>query len=389
MRLAFVSIMRRSEWAACEELWADAARQALTSGHEVFVSVYERSENAPQIAELRAAGAIINVRSDNHWGNKSAIISRVQNTFGALKQFDAEAICVSQGGTYDITRSGAMHVLRTILKRNGTPYVLLCHCQQAAPRSARRKRARKVFGDAAVLGMLSKNLRSLSEQHLGTRLDNVRIFQNPLKLKSLNCLPWPRESTLRMAFVGRLEHVKGLDLLVDALAAPIWRERDWRLTICGSGPDRRLLEERVNAAGLSNRIAFAGFVTDISDVWATHHVLVMSSRLEGIPIALTEAMLCGRPVVATNVGGIGEALQDGRSGFLIEHAAVADVTAALERMWSNRSQLESMGRFAFESTLAARDPNPGATLVNWMAKSAQTQRCTRGGGQQLTEFPRG
>jgi glycosyltransferase involved in cell wall biosynthesis len=374
MRLAFVSIMSGAAWAACEELWADAARQALLAGHEVLVSVYERAGSTPQVLALQAAGAKIDLRSMNRWVRKSAVIAKLSGTFSALEQFDADSICVSQGGTYDIARSGNMRVLRNILAHQSKPYVLLCHCQQDAPRRAKQRRARKVLPQAAVLGMLSNNLGKLSERHLNVRLENVRIFQNPLKLRDCSPLPWPPNEILRLAFVGRLEHVKGLDLLIDALATPAWRQRPWKLTICGAGPDRSTLEQRVSDAGLGKRIEFAGFVNNIVDVWKEHHVLVMSSRLEGIPIALTEAMLCGRPVVASDVGGIREALVDGKSGFLIEQPALPQVMAALERLWEQRGALESMGRVAFDSTVAARDGNPGGTLVKWLTANPTASR---------------
>ena len=369
MRLAFVSIMGGAAWAACEELWADAARSALAAGHEVLVSVYERSANAPQILQLRAAGAQIDLRSFNRWLRKSATLTTLAGTFGALERFGADAICISQGGTYDVARSGNMQVLRRVLERTQIPYVLLCHCEQSGPHGLKKRRAQRVFAAASVIGVLSRNLRELSEQHLAMGLGNARIFQNPLRSLNFEYLAWPAQEILRLAFVGRLDRVKGIDLLIDALAALPWRERKWRLTLCGVGPEEAALRQRAQAAGIGERITFAGFVTDVVEVWRHHHVLTMSSRLEGIPIAITEAMLCGRPVIATDIGGIREALSDGASGFLIEKPTLEAVAKALERCWERRDALESMGRTAYESTRAGLDPQPGGTLVRWLTGS--------------------
>src|SRR5215831_5632026 len=284
MRVAFVSIMNGASWAASEELWAAAARQALVDGHEVLVSIYDKAADAPQIAELQRAGAQIALRSSNRWMRKSAILTALGGAFGQLERFRADVFCISQGGTYDISRSGNMRVLRSLIKRRRMPYVLLCHCQQVPPRRGRLRCAQGMLSGAAILGMLSKNLQLLSEQHLGVRLNNVRVFQNPLKHRDFARLPWPEQATLKMAFVGRLEPVKGLDLLIDALTSRQWHDRDWHLTVCGSGPDREALEQRAELAGIANRITFAGFVTDVAAMWRTHHVLVMPSRMEGIPI---------------------------------------------------------------------------------------------------------
>ena len=74
----------------------------------------------------------------------------------------------------------------------------------------------------------------------------------------------------------------------------------------------------------------------------------MPSRFEGMPLTIVEAMFCGRPVVATNVGGIPELIKEGLTGFLA--APVLECFGdALERMWIRRNWLQEMGRLAAES----------------------------------------
>jgi hypothetical protein len=371
VRLAFVSIMGNAVWAACEELWAAGARQAISAGHEVLISVYERAADAPQIKELANQGARIEKRTTNSWLRDSEWLSRLSGTYRQVEDFQADALCLSQGGTYDVGRRGDVAVLRNLLKRDQLPYVVLCHCEQPAPRRSRLAQARQVLAGANILGMLSDNLRILSEQHLGCSLPNARLFQNPLKFYRSEPLPWPTGETLRMAFVGRLEPIKGLDLLIAALGMARWQTRDWRLTVCGAGIDRKAYEQQVAIQGLASRVTFAGFVSDITEIWRHHHVLIMPSRAEGIPIALTEAMLCGRPVAATNVGGISQAIVDDASGFLIPQATQSDVEIGLERLWNARERLPAMGQRAFALTAASLDPNPAATLVHWLEDAAR------------------
>ncbi|HTE40566.1 MAG TPA: glycosyltransferase family 4 protein [Steroidobacteraceae bacterium] len=368
MKFAFVSIMSSASWAACEELWSAAARQALLDGHQVLVSVYDHTAHTPQIAGLVKLGAQLEARPARKLVRDSSLLSFFLGAYRAVGTFEPDAICVSQGGTYDVGRTGNLSVLRRLLQKTRIPYVVLCHCEQPRPQRLRWRRAREVLRGARILGMLSVNLRQLSERHLDTSLENVRVFQNPLKFQRDQPLPWPSLPALKLAFVGRLEGVKGLDVLIEVLAADSWRAREWSLTVCGEGPDRTQLEQLTRERGLADRIQFAGFVTDITTVWAAHHILVMPSRMEGIPIALTEAMLCGRPAVATPVGGIPDTINNGITGYLAASSNADDFALALERMWTDREALAIRGDAAFAAASQSRDAHPAGTLVRWLTE---------------------
>lgn len=375
MRIAFVSLMAGSPWAASEVLWAAAAQRALQEGHEVFISTYDWQSRPAPLQELERLGARTVVRPLSRWHRRSAQVTRVTRTFAELEQFAPDVICVNQGGTYDLARSGSMTVLRSTLERMGTPYVLLCHCEQPAPPARNLQRARRMFARAAIVGMVADRLRGVSEAHLGMRLPNVCIFHNPVNLKRIERLPWPPgASPIRFAFVGRLDPVKNLESLIATLAGAQWRDRDWTLTVYGAGPDRSLLERQVLEAALGERIRFAGYVDDIAAVWATHHALLMPSRFEGVPLAMVEAMLCGRPVVATDVGGIAEWLEEGRSGFLIQAPAPEPIGAALERLWNHREHMEELGRHAHDHTMEKRDIDPAGTLLEWIRHATPGSR---------------
>jgi glycosyltransferase involved in cell wall biosynthesis len=102
--------------------------------------------------------------------------------------------------------------------------------------------------------------------------------------------------------------------------------------------------ERLTARfGLSGRVTFAGHAA-IEEIWLANHVLVVPSRCEGGPLVSIEAMLCGRPVLGTNVGLHPEIIVDGVTGFLVESPTVADVAEGLERLWASRAHLETMGK---------------------------------------------
>lgn len=375
MRIAFVSVMTGSPWAASEALWAETAALALQQGHEVLVSTFGWPQRPKALDALETLGGRLDLRSLSRWRRRSALLTRLTGTFRRLRRFAPDVICVNQGGTYDIARSGHNAALRGALSRIGAPYILMCHCEQPPPPDRTVQVARQVFAGAAIVGMVSHSMRSVSEKHLGIALPNARAFHNPVNLERIEYLPWPTtEETLKLAFVGRLDPVKNLGSLLAALADAPWKTRDWTLSVFGVGQDRVALEKQAASAGLGPRVRFAGFVNDIASVWTGHHALVMPSRFEGVPLAMIEAMLCGRPVIATNIGGISEWLEDARCGFLISKPEPADIAVGLERMWAHRGDLETMGRHAHERTLAKRDANPARTLLLWLAEGAAKGR---------------
>jgi glycosyltransferase involved in cell wall biosynthesis len=84
----------------------------------------------------------------------------------------------------------------------------------------------------------------------------------------------------------------------------------------------------------------------------------MPSRHEGLPLAMVEAMLCGRPVLATDVAGHSEIIADGVTGFLVGPPTVAAVAQGLERLWMSRADLETMGKASAKRIRELVPPDP-------------------------------
>jgi glycosyltransferase involved in cell wall biosynthesis len=156
---------------------------------------------------------------------------------------------------------------------------------------------------------------------------------------------------------------KGQDILFEALSGQPWSGRFWHLSLFGEGPCVETLKRLVERFGIAQRVTFAGQVSDIVEIWKTHHVLVLASRYEGMPLALVEAMLCGRAAVVTDVAGNAEIVCDGLTGFLAEAPTAASFRAALERMWARRAELESMGKAAASSIRKKVRHDPIAVFV--------------------------
>lgn len=113
--------------------------------------------------------------------------------------------------------------------------------------------------------------------------------------------------------VGRLEEEKNPLLLAEALRLLVDRDPRWRLIVCGEGPMEAALLERVGELGLEEHFSLRGYVPlheGLMDVYRSSHALLHVSRTEGLPQVLLESFAAGLPVVATDVGGIAEAVGD-------------------------------------------------------------------------------
>jgi L-malate glycosyltransferase len=132
--------------------------------------------------------------------------------------------------------------------------------------------------------------------------------------------------------VGSLTPQKAQDVLLGAFARAGTALPGARLLLAGEGRLRAALEERARALGVAGRVRFLGARDDVDELLAAADVFALSSRREGLPVTLLEAMRAGRAAVATRAGGCGEALADGVTGRLAEpgdEAGLADALVAL------------------------------------------------------------
>ena len=153
--------------------------------------------------------------------------------------------------------------------------------------------------------------------------------------------------------VGRLEHVKGHDVLIEALPHI---ERDCRIVIVGDGSLRQRLEARARALGVSDRVLFLGHRDDVARIYPCFDLFVLPSRDEGLPISLLEAQACGVPVVASRVGAVQEAVCP-HTGRLVSpddpRELARNIDSALDER-SSRSPRDFVSEhFDFASTLAS------------------------------------
>jgi glycosyltransferase involved in cell wall biosynthesis len=145
--------------------------------------------------------------------------------------------------------------------------------------------------------------------------------------------------------LGALERRKGQDVLLDALDALGERARAARVVLCGEGSERPALEARAAASG--GRVLLTGFQDEVAPCLAAADIVVVPSRHEGLGVAALEAMAAGKPVVVSQVGGLGEVVVDGESGLLVPCEDPAALATALARLLDDpalRTRLGATGQ---------------------------------------------
>jgi len=143
--------------------------------------------------------------------------------------------------------------------------------------------------------------------------------------------------------VCRVELIKGLNYLIEALSVLAPEFPDLRLEIAGDGSLRVDLEQNSRLLGVSGIVSFLGWREDLPSVMAGWDIFVLPSLDEGFGVAVLEAMAAGLPVIASAVGGLCELVQNGETGWLVPPAALAELAQRMRELILDGLMREAMG----------------------------------------------
>lgn len=161
------------------------------------------------------------------------------------------------------------------------------------------------------------------------------------------------DGPLTIGCVARMDSGKGISHLLEAFQSIAASYSHVNLVLVGGGPELQRLREDARARGLTSRVSFTGYYDgEIAEIVATFQVFAYPSLWEGLPYAILEAMRAGCAIVATDVGGVAEAIIDGQTGLLVPPGSPEALAAALEALITNadmRCRLASAARERFET----------------------------------------
>jgi glycosyltransferase involved in cell wall biosynthesis len=299
-------------------------------------------------------------------------------TYGAarfslgLRLQQPDLVVISQGASVE-----GLWLARACAAR-GYPFVqIIQHASDATwlETSARWHRHRFLYRKARHAFFVSEHTRELTEEQLGMRLERASVVRNCFRVPWQRRDDWPGGERLRLACVGRLQPIfKGQDILLRVLAQPKWRERPVDLTFFGAGPHADGLRGMASYLGL-DRVRFGGHSANPAAIWDDHHCLALSSRGEGLPLVVVEAMLSGRVPIVTAVAGNPEVVDDGVTGFLADAPTEEAYDAALERAWQQRDRLREIGRRAGEAIRKLVPPDPARVFADELLALIERDRC--------------
>jgi glycosyltransferase involved in cell wall biosynthesis len=219
---------------------------------------------------------------------------------------------------------------------------------------------------AAVRGAHAVGVRGTRsrERLIAAGFDPLRVFEPPNVHDLSRYEPQPPGSAdLDVLFVGALVAVKQVDLLLRALALVQARRPGLRAAIVGEGELRPSLEGLAARLGLAGSVEFAGarLHEDVAAWLRRARVFVMTSEMEGLPMAMIEALSCGVPVVVPDVGDVATVAKDGENAWLVREPSPQAYAEAITTLLADEPRrarlgqgaLRSRGRFAAEYSLEA------------------------------------
>ncbi len=184
----------------------------------------------------------------------------------------------------------------------------------------------------------------------GVAREKLERIPSGVDVQRMPLIP-PPSGPFTVGIMGRLSSEKNHAMFLRAARAVLDAGARASFIIAGDGPERAAIEAQIAALNLSPHVTLAGFMSR-EDFLSLAHVSALCSQIENLPYTALEAMAAGRPVVATNVGGLPDLVDEGVSGYLVpldDASAMADRFMRLAADSALREKMGAMGRYKLES----------------------------------------
>ncbi|MBL7983245.1 MAG: glycosyltransferase family 4 protein [Flavobacteriales bacterium] len=381
MNILFISTNDHMPWGGSEVLWTRAALAMAKRGHRVTASVRRWDPRHKGIEALAQGGVVLHERErvaldHSRWQKAWAqwrqgfVRQFADNRWSVLDQQRPDLAVISLGDHLD---EPFLQYAERLLRMQ-VPYVVVVQLVHpyADVTDELAERFIKAYAGARQVVFVSEQNRAIAELQLGHIFTNAVVVPNPIDAERAEApLAFPSTGQgHRLAMVGALTPFhKGHDVVLQVMARPKWKQRELYVDLFGDGRARNVIERNIKALGIE-RVRLCGYEPDKQVIWGTHHAALFASRMEGLSLALLEAMAFGRPVIATTVGDAQRFIRDGENGYLATPGDADALDAAMERAWENRSAWQTMGSAAFETFARMQPTDPVQDLVQLLERPA-------------------
>ncbi len=367
MKIVILSTVENYQWAGTEEVWWQFANYALSKRHEIFLYCSESIAENKKIEQLMGKGLEVVVRKSSRFPWPKLIKKRLNRDYKKIAKFYPDILLVNSGSLVDILNLPYVNILCNKVKCSK---VLYSHFVSDDLQPENRLALREFLLQMDSIVFVSNQNKDLAERQIAAKIENAEVILNESKFLLTKPLPFNNSSRVNFASVAKFETKwKAQDVLLETLGSEYWLSLDWHLNMYGEGPDEEYIKELITFYNLAERVSLRGFVDNVAEIWEHNHLLLLPSRAEGTPLALLEAMMCGRPVVTTKVGGNPEVLADEELGWMAEYATAPLFDTALRKAWNSRDQWKSMGERAHARVVELSRENPIRKLEKVLQKN--------------------
>lgn len=360
--ILIITLNNSSAKGGSEKLWRQIAQEGASRGHKITVSVYKHQlgynkEKLNDVVHIRT-------RIPKRFGE--TIISRIaHHLLGGILEHrqilrditvcKPDFIFYSFGGFAELDNPK----LLSALVRARIPYATVFHSntENYVFNVNSIVLTKQFWEESSHNFVVSHRIAEIFKRQIGMKDLGYKLAVNPMEQVNSCSIDIYKdvESVVKLAFIGTLDiEVKGVALLLQVLAEIKLDRPEWELNLYGEGTDRDLIQELISQFELDNKVHLKGWTDNINEVWNSHHLLVLPSFNEGMPMVVHEAMLRKRVVIATNVGGNAEIIKNEATGFLSPSASFKHLKQTLEKAFAARDEWGKIAEAARESILESR-----------------------------------
>ncbi|MGK5532367.1 glycosyltransferase family 4 protein [Streptomyces sp. URMC 129] len=290
-------------------------------------------------------------RADRAAGRPPRHIPRSEAGHKAMNRRIEETLIGWLGGLRDgvlVTTRPALNLLAAEFATGGVIRVGQEHVNLSAHQPDLRAAIVRWYPRLDAIAVLT----SRDREEYVRRMSGIRVVRIPNAVHSLDQKPSTCASRIAIA-AGRLRWQKGFDLLIPAFARTVEEFPDWQLRIFGAGDKHRQLRRLIDKHHLYNHVLLMGSTDRLDDEMAKASMFVLSSRHEGLPMVLLEAMSHGLPVVSFDCPtGPADVLTHGKEGLLVPPEDVDGLAAAMRRLMADEALRAEMGDAALATVQA-------------------------------------